>query len=339
MTPPFIGNHELRNRLRSLVEKDRLHPCLLLEGATGVGKGTTALWLASLANCDAENPAQRPCGHCWSCRQIPKGNHPDILTIGLDPTKTAAIISVAQAREVIGQLTVKPFHARRRFVIIDPADAMTPEAANALLKTFEDPPDQTHFVLITSAPASLLLTVRSRSQRIRFAPVPLQELEEWLELQGVEQPHRVAAAAEGCPGRAMSVDLAGALGWRSSRDALLDALSGDTAMRLKFAENLCRGERGKWVGRVDETLDAIARLFRDAMAHQSGGQVLYNEDRLDTVQAWSERLDPAAIAVLSDAVSDARERLDRFVSGRLVMDALLAQLAKVLHRGGGREAV
>ena len=339
MASGFIGNTNIRDRLRSLVEADRLHPCLLFEGPPGLGKATTAIWLATVANCDADMPSQRPCGGCWSCRQIPKGNHPDVLTVGLDTSKTASIISVAQARAVISQLTVKPFHARKRFVIIDPADAMTPEAANALLKTFEDPPELTHFILVTGAPASLLLTVRSRSQRIRFAPVATGELSAWLEERGMEQAELVAAAAEGCPGRALGLDLTGSMGWRNARDAFLEALQGDTAARLKFAENLCRGERSKWLTSVEETLDAIATLLRDGLAVRSGGKAFYNEDRPEVVEVWARALEPASVAGLADALSDARERLDRFVSGRLVMDALLARLRRVLDHGGRCEAV
>ena len=339
MSASFIGNEKLRARLRELVEGDRLHPCLLFEGPAGIGKATTATWLAMVANCEAEDVEQRPCGGCWSCRQIPNGNHPDVVTVGLDPSKTAAIISVGQARTMIGQLTVKPFHARRRFVIIDPADAMTPEAANALLKTFEDPPAQTHFVLITSAPASLLLTVRSRSQRIRFSPVPTEELAAWLSQQGIQQAQVAACEAEGCPGRALQQDESGTVGWKGTRDALLDALEGSTGERLKYAETLCRGERGKWLLAVENTLDAVASLLRDALAVRSGGQPFYNGDRPEVVQSWARALDPASVGAVADALADARDRLERFVNGRLVMDALIAKLVRVLASGGGREAV
>ncbi len=328
MHPQFIGNERTRDQLRKLVETDRLHPCLLWEGAEGLGKATTATWLATVANCEADDLAQRPCGRCWSCRQIPKGQHPDILYIGLDPSKTARIISVAQAREIIAQLTVKPFHARRRFVIIDPADAMTPEAANALLKTFEDPPAQTHFILITAAPAALLLTVRSRSQRIRFAPVEEAKISAWLEGQGVAQAARVARASEGCPGRALELDLDAVGGMIAARDALLEALEQDVAGRLKYAETLCRGDRSKWSPVVDDTLDALAGLIRDAMAVRSGGTPFYNADKPVVVERWAKDLDEAALSSLTGALSEAQERLGRFVSGRLVMDAVLASVAK-----------
>ena len=336
MSSPFIGNERARGQLRRLVESDRLHPCLLWEGAQGVGKATTALWLAMLANCESEDMPARPCGQCWSCRQIPKGQHPDIIHVGLDPSKAAPIISVAQAREVISQLTVKPFHARRRFVIIDPADAMTPEAANALLKTFEDPPSQTHFILVTSAPASLLLTVRSRSQRLRFAPVAEAEISSWLTAQGVDDADKLARASEGCPGRAKTMDPDAEGGMLAARDALLDALSKDVAGRLKYAETLCRGDRSKWAPVVDDTLDALGGLVRDTLAVRSGGEPFYNADQPEIIARWAARLDEGALASITDTLAEAQDRLGRYVSGRLVMDAVLADIAQ---RIGSHETV
>jgi len=237
---------------------------------------------------------------------------------------------------VISQLTVKPFHARRRFVIIDPADAMTPEAANALLKTFEDPPAQTHFILITSAPASLLLTVRSRSQRLRFAPVAEGEIVEWLTAQGVSQAEKLARASEGCPGRAKTMDPEADGGMISARNALLEALAKDVAGRLKYAETLCRGDRSKWSPVVDDTLDALGGLIRDTLAVRAGGVPFYNVDQPEVISRWAERLDEAALAGLTNTLAEAQERLGRFVSGRLVMDVVLADLAQ---RVGSHETV
>ena len=323
-----LGNEHLINRLQSLVENDRLHPCLLFEGPVGVGKATTATWLACLANCEAP---QRPCGDCWSCRQIPNGQHPDIIMVGVDPKKTAKIISVGQARELQRQLIVKPFHAKKRFVIIDPADAMTPEAANALLKTFEDPPSQTHFVLVTGAPASLLLTVRSRSQRIRFAPVEEDALRAWMERRGDSASDLAVEAAEGCPGRALTLDTAGIEEWRAARDAFIDAMRGDVATRLKFAETLGRGERSKWVAKVNLTLDAIGTLLRDALSVTHGGTIQYNRDCSQTVNEWSKALGSRGIARAVEILDEAHQRLDRFVSGRLVLDSLMASLRTLLE--------
>ncbi len=335
----FLGNEKIRKQLGSLLEADRLHGCLLFEGPSGVGKSTTAMWLAMLANCDDSEIASRPCGGCWSCRQIPKGQHPDIVTIGVDPTKTAPIISVGQSRQLIGQLTVKPFHARRRFVIIDPADAMTSEAANALLKTFEDPPSQTHFILVTSAPVSLLLTVRSRSQRVRFGPVDESILANWLEQKGVDNSKEVARLSEGCPGRALELDIDGVKDWRHARDAFVDALRLDAGGRFRYSETLCKGDRTKWLDSVENTMDAVSSLLRDALAVSHNGTVLYNDDRMDVVADWSVRLGPVGVSRLSLAVASARLRLNGYVSGRVVMDAFVSEVVKELEHGGQRAPV
>ena len=331
-----IGNDATLDRLKSLAVGGRLHPCLLFEGPVGVGKAAAAIWLACAANCEAE---AAPCGKCWSCRQIPKGQHPDVLLVGVDPKKTTPIISVAQARALQKQLTVKPFHAAHRFVIIDPADAMTAEAANALLKTFEDPPSQTHFILLTGAPASLLLTVRSRSQRVRFAPVDEAVLVDWLSAKGVPNPESVARVAEGCPGRALRLDTDGIDAWRASRDALLSAFDDSVAGRLKYAENLTRGDRAKWAPKVDESLHALSALLRDALSVLDGGTVRYNDDRVDAVHRWADALGRPGLARSVAAVDHAQERLDRFVNGRLVMDALIAAIHEQLDQGGRHGAV
>ena len=145
----MIGNQDIRTRITRLVKSQQLHHCLLFEGAKGVGKHLHAIWLAKLINCTGEGVS--PCNSCWSCETIDRGEHPDVFLVGYDPTKTAKIISVKQARDVISRIQTHPFRARKRVVIIDPAEAMRVETANAFLKTFEEPPSSTMFVLICSA--------------------------------------------------------------------------------------------------------------------------------------------------------------------------------------------
>ncbi len=335
MTTNFIGNTDTRSRLRALAQADHLHPCLLFEGPDGLGKAATALWLAAVVNCE-QAPVDEPCGSCWSCRQIPKGQHPDVICIGPDTKKHTRIISVGQARDVLSQLVLRPFHARRRFVIIDPADAMTPPAANALLKTFEEPPEATGFMLVTSAVGSLLPTVRSRSQRIRFAPVCIDSLRDWLGARGVEQPEEVARLAEGCPGRALGLSVSDAGAWRESRDALILALDADVGSRFTYAEKLARGDRSTWTQRVELVLEAVACLLRDALAALRDGELRYNTDRPELVRGWAEQLGHDGIAGVASAVGLARVNLEHNVNGRLLADGLIAQLNRSLSTKGGR---
>lgn len=332
----LVGNVEVRRRLTRLADSDRLHPCLLFEGPPGVGKAATALWLARYVNC--ESPLGRPCGQCWPCRNIGKGTHPDVLLVGLDPERTAPIISVRQARELTSSLTLRPYAARRRFVILDPADAMSPGAANALLKTFEEPPDATGFILVTSAASGLLPTVRSRSQRIRFGPLAPGELEDFLLARGVEQRELPLRLAAGCPGEALALAEGRGDAWRGAREALLAALVAPVEGRLAYTEALVKGDRASWQPRAELVLDVLGRLAVDAVASAAGRDPRYHADLPEVVADWGRRLGTAGAARVVAAVERAGRQLRAFVNARLVFDALLATVVAELGRRPGADA-
>jgi len=334
--PPFAslpGNREVRQRLARLADRGRLHPCLLFEGPGGVGKREAARWLAARVNCMAEGDTPRPCGACWSCRRVLDGNHPDVIEVGLDPERKAPIISVRQARALTGSLTLRPYHAARRFVIIDPADAMNASAANALLKTFEEPPDDTGFVLITSQPTALLATVRSRSQRVRFGPVPEAEIEAWLIERGAADAPRLARRSEGCPRLALELGDGEAQARQDARDALVTALTLPISDMFAFSQKLTRGDRDAWTERAHRTLDALDELNRDALVVLAGGGGrLYNADRPDLVERWAEALDLEGARLVAAAAQEARADLARYVNPRLLMDNLMMAIATQLGR-------
>lgn len=331
---PLPGNQDVRAHLARVAGADRLHPCLLFEGPVGVGKRAAALWLARLVNCDAEDEP-RPCGACWSCRQIPQGRHPDIIEVGLDPERTAPIISVKQARALTSSLVLRPFHARRRFVIIDPAEAMTVPAANALLKTFEEPPADTGFILVTSQPSRLLATVRSRSQRVRFGPTPPDVLIPWLEAQGLEDAVALARLSEGCPGAALALAGGGVEAEREARDAVVAALEGPLGARFTFVERLSKGDRSSSRARAERTLCALETLARDALLLSARGPdaPLMSLDRPDLVERWAASLGVVGAGRVGAAVGRARGDLARFINQRLVLDHLLAEVVRELGLG------
>lgn len=330
---PLLGNESLRADLARMWAEDRLHTCLIFEGPTGVGKASTARWLALLMNCEADPPL-RPCGACWSCRQIARGQHPDILEVGLDPERTAPLISVEQARKIVSQLTMHPYSARRRLVILDPADAMGHEAANALLKTFEEPPSATGFILVTSAISRLLPTVRSRAQRVRFGPVPVEALTPWLHERGVADAAALAQLSDGCPGRALELAEGEVTAWREARDELLNALAGSLSELLQYADTLTKGERAEATPRVERALEALSRLCVDTLRLRSAGEgaPLANADRGPVLSAWADALDERALARISESIAGVRRDLAGFVNARLLMEALLTSVNAELGR-------
>jgi DNA polymerase-3 subunit delta' len=238
--------------LRSALRRGAVHHAYLFAGPEGAGKGRAALLLAQAANCEGGPDEQAsgrddPCGACGPCRKIERGVHPDVLVLrderamtkagrwepkgGRTPSKD---IVVDQVRDVVDRrLALKRFEGRRRFVIVDPADAMNPQAQNALLKTLEEPPPDTTLVLVASSPDSLLPTIRSRCLRVPFAPLPAAPMAE-------EERAAVVAAAG------------------------LDR--GDAASWLAFA-----AEHGKERERVGRLCDLLALWLRDVLAVQAGG--------------------------------------------------------------------
>jgi len=328
------GNDDVREHLARVSDEGRLHPCLLFEGPRGVGKRAAAMWLAQRVNCEGES-APRPCGACWSCRQIPLGRHPDIIEVGIDPEKTAPIISVKQARALGSALVLRPFHARRRFVIIEPAEAMTLEAANALLKTFEEPPEDTGFILVSSQPSRLLATVRSRSQRVRFGPTPPEVLVPWLEARGLAGAVGLARLSEGCPGVALELADGGVGQERAARDAVIEALRGPLDARFGFVEKMMKGDRAAARKRAESTLQALETLSRDALVRAALGPEapLMGLDRPELVDQWARSLGVVGAGRIGESVGRARADLDRFVNGRLVMDHLLSEVARELGVG------
>ena len=131
--------------LRAIVARS-VPQSLLFDGPDGVGKRTMALALASAINCQQPAVDGDACGSCSSCKRIARAQHPDIVSLAPNEKGT---ITVEMAREIIGQASYRPFEARRRVVIVNEADSLQPSAQNALLKTLEEPPPSSMFVLIT----------------------------------------------------------------------------------------------------------------------------------------------------------------------------------------------
>jgi DNA polymerase III subunit delta' len=182
---------------------DRLPHALIFAGPAGVGKGTTALALAGWFLC--QKPREdRACGKCDSCRLLPTGNHPDYHVVAKELIRyhdktgksKATVLSIDVIREELvapaGRTSVT---GRGKFFVVEQAELMSAAAQNALLKTLEEPGGRTAIVLLTDAPESLLPTVLSRCQIVRFASLDLKLVKSQLEKRGIE-PAMAAEAAE-----------------------------------------------------------------------------------------------------------------------------------------------
>jgi len=164
------GQDHVIAQLRRAIERDRVPHAYLFSGPPGAPLYDAAIALAMALSCQVRSPAGpgAPCLECDACAKIAAGIHPDVVTLLREGA--AQIVPIESVRnQVIARLGLPPHEGPVRVFVVEEATSLAPPAANALLKTLEEPPARTLFVLCTTAPEQLLPTIRSRCQRIRFA--------------------------------------------------------------------------------------------------------------------------------------------------------------------------
>lgn len=306
---------DARAALDGEIVGDRLGHAPMILGSAGVGKRALARWLAARLLCLAPSEAG-PCGECASCRLLPEGTHPDFFR--LEPEEGKSEIRVDQVRGFIDSVTLTPSIGEVRVGLIEPADRMNRNAANALLKTLEEPSDGVWLILVTDRPDRLPVTVRSRCQ-VRQVPVPATEVAEaWLAERhpgrSAEQRGTALTLADGAPciadGWLGSDGLEAGLAIRDRLDALLGGAAPEASVPAEWNESpertwswLARWT-GAWMrrsltGRADglgpapasadpELLDALDRLWREALAgrRMSGDPVRHDWMMIEWLRAW-----------------------------------------------------
>ena len=256
MAPVIPDRLPWHDRQWRRVERDiraaRVPHALLLRGAAGGGKALFAARLATALLCRSDDP---PCGECEACRLCAAGSHPDWIDVTIEKDRREIVID--QVRDLIHTVGLTARFGRYKVVIVNPAEQMNRHAANTLLKTLEEPPGATVLLLVSSSPALLLATIRSRCQIIDF-PVPNRALAvEWLRGK-VPDPDSALALAHGAPIRAVELFEAGLIDVRSGLERDLDTL-------LAGGDPMAVAARWKELGRATVSLwltDLLAERLR-----------------------------------------------------------------------------
>ncbi len=326
------------SRLRAAWADGRLAQAYCFFGPPGVGKRTTAVALAQAVNClagsaQAADAAPDACGTCLACRKVAAGQHPDV-TVVRPEGKT--VITIDQIREVAARAALRAYEGKTKVFMLDPADLLQEPAANAILKTLEEPAGAALFILVTAAPSALLPTILSRCQGVRFDPLGEGSLCEILARHG-RTPEEAAAAAAlggGSAERALALDVGEA--W-AARDRIVQevwAALGSLPAVLERAEELARDR-----ARLEAALEILLSFSRDlAVARLGGAEApLIHADRRAEVAGLAARYSTEAILAIYEAQMEALRALARNASPRFTAERMLLRMRHATEgeQGGG----
>jgi DNA polymerase-3 subunit delta' len=300
--------------LKRIIANHRIASAYLFTGVQGIGKTTAAKAFALSLNCidPIEGDA---CTLCESCKRIIDGNHPDLLV--LEPDKEGKVIGIDKIREIERGVAFSPMLGGYRVIIVDPAEKMTNEAANAFLKTLEEPPARNVFILNVRDPGELFPTIVSRCQRVPFKPIPADVIGDWLIGEGYVDPERariVARLSEGSFGRAtrLATDelFTQRVQWLTTLhrivDGSLDALL-DLAQEYSGLEKKTESDKEQKDKRVALMLGIWKSWFRDLLLIKSGGtqDLIFNSDLDNHLQRASRRYSSDALVRSLSVISRA----------------------------------
>ena len=343
MFDQITGNERVKNLLRRMLDERRVPGALLFSGEEGVGKKLFAFELARALNCKTRVGVEA-CGRCAICKRITKINfpssddveekrkifwtdHPDVGMVQ-PPNR---LFHVAQMRAIEREVNYHPFEGNARVFLIDDADKLNDQSANALLKTLEEPTRTSYLILITARPAMLLPTIRSRCQQIRFSPLTAAEVERYLVTNELATPAAAklrARCAAGSMSRALCDDLTGYKERREEMLAVLRAvaLSGDRTRLLRAAEGLS-DIRNK--DDYEPALELLETLIRDTLlvVVKADQELIVNLDILPQLKEIAAGTDATRAANWISQIEELREQLEVNINRRPATDALFMTMA------------
>jgi len=333
----IVGQESAKRVIVNSLKAGRLASSYLFYGPRGVGKTATAFGLAKALNC-REREADF-CGSCPPCRRIESLNYPDLRVVVPTPPgveledldwspKTGrpsfgqkGKISIDTIRSLRKELSLKPFEGERRVIVILDADCMTADASNALLKSLEEPPLDTVFVLTTVRLSFLLPTILSRCQRIPFRRLKREEIEESLRKRlklDKERARFVSLISDGSLGRALELAQAGR---DAGRQSIVELISLRPEERWKILEE------GQVEMELEETLEFLLLVYRDLLIlKEMGKEGVVNLDLLPLLKGKAEAISSEGIRDSISVLLGASHALAQNVNPKLIWHNLVTQL-------------
>jgi DNA polymerase III subunit delta' len=319
----ILGHQKQIETLRLALAKGRLHHGYLFAGPEGVGKRTLALALAKAIHCS--EGSDDFCGRCANCASIESRNHPDVRLV--EPISGKKEISIQQIREIQKELSLRSFSGKKRIAIIDPATLMNLSAQNALLKTLEEPPQDSLLILVAPNAGALLPTLRSRCLRLSFGPLPRDLLSSFLiSEKGIkrEEADFLAAMAMGSVGAAVKIAAESLRDQRQGWITLLSSLrAADYSAATAAAETLASSK--------EESLKFLSWAegwYRDALVqavNPESSDIINQDVKPEIERQFAGRNLEHMLASVTQTAA-ATSRIQRNLNRRMVLEKLFLDI-------------
>ena len=321
----IIGHEWAVDLLSGQLTAGVLRHAYLFTGPRGIGRRTLARKFAQAINCSEPPAPGDACGACRNCRQIEAQAHPDLAIV--EAEAEGRTLKVEQVRELQRSLALAPYAASYRIALLLRFEEAHISAANALLKTLEEPSPRVILLLTADSPENLPETILSRCQLLRLRLLPVETLAARLqEIRSIESPQArlLAHLSGGRPGLALSLiddpeALAQRQDWLDEHHGLLPATR---VTRFAFSDRAAKDR-----GTVRSMLETWAGYWRDVMILCAGASTsLTNIDRLEELQNVAERLDLSSAHRTLCAIEETRDRIDQNANLRLAVENLMLSL-------------
>lgn len=326
-----------------LARQGRLPHALLLIGQKGLGKQLLAHEFAAFLLCESPTKAERACGQCLACNWFSQGNHPDFRLLqpeslsaeneGVEEgkKKPSQQIVIEQIRTLDEFLGVGSHRNGLSIVLVNPAEAMNKNAANSILKTLEEPPPNTLFLLVSSEPSRLLPTIRSRCQSVPIGLPTVALAQRVLAEAGISSPERWLALAGGAP--RLACELAG-----STQTAWMDTLisrlaRGADADPLNCAgelDKLFRDSKGKLTLR--QIVEAFQKWIIDLTLDKNGQPPRYFVEHQSKMRALTDMIPADRLISLYRSMTRQRLEAEQPLNSRLFLEGVFLEYKALFNR-------
>lgn len=324
----MLGHDWAVQFLKKQIIQDNLRHAYLLTGPHGTGRRTLALRLTQALNCPQPASPAEPCLVCRSCRQIERMEYPDLSVVQAE--QRGGTLKVDQIRELHHTLALAPYEARYRVALLLRFEEANASAANALLKTLEEPPPKVVLILTAESGERLLPTIVSRCEVLRLRPLPLQVVEEGLRVTWelpADRARLLAHISGGRPGYALRLERESeAMAQRQNcLDEHFRLLSSSLVERFAYAESISQDKES-----LRNILLMWLSYWRDVLLRVSGAAApVANLDREQEIETIAARLDLKEVHNTVASIERIYDLLDSNVNTRLAADVLLLDLPRL----------